>query len=793
MKNFTLTLLLMAGVWSVHAQLNMSLMSQVQYNDGLSDVWGWAAPDGTEYALVGLQNGFSIVSLEDPTNAEEVAFIPGPSSTWRDIKTNENVAYVSNETGEGLLVVDLSNLPDNFSDDDWYYWAPNIPEAGGTLSSIHNLYADEFGYLYIAGSNLNGGGLLYIDVFTDPFAPVYVGQGPSVYSHDIFVRDNIAYSSDIFAGYLSIHDVTDKTNSVQLATQTTPFAFTHNAWLSDDSQTVFTTDEQGNAPIAAYDISDFNDIVELDQFRPLSTIGLNVIPHNVHVFNDWLAISYYTDGGIVADASRPNNIIETANFDTFFGGNGGFSGAWGLYPFLPSEIILVSDIGNGLYVLDVEYVRACWLEGKVTDAVSGLPIPDADVDIDSEQVNMAATDLNGDYETGQAISGTFDVTFTRAGYQTLTVPAELNNGEVTILDVQLQPLQSFSLTGQTINDENGNPVPDAVVFIENEVISYAITTDASGNFSLNVLGGDYTVTAGKWGFNEVVADLSVTGASTLTLELPEGYKDDFVIDQGWSSTGNAATGIWVRDIPIGTDFNGAFSNPGEDIPNDLGERCYVTGNGGGGAGNDDVDDGTVTLTSPVMDLSSLSAPVISYRTWFFNDGGNGTPNDELTVRISNGSQTVIVETISNSQSLWRPTSQIQVADFISITDDMRISFETSDAANSGHLVEAGVDQFLVTDAGGPSNTFDQQDKVASLSAFPNPFKETLTVNYQLNDVFQNATMLVFNGLGQKVKTIALNGNEGTLSFGQDLSAGVYMLQVVAEGRTTQSVRVLKAK
>ncbi|MEZ4982763.1 MAG: hypothetical protein R2769_14490 [Saprospiraceae bacterium] len=49
----------------------------------------------------------------------------------------------------------------------------------------------------------------------------------------------------------------------------------------------------------------------------------------------------------------------------FFSPGAGFNGAWGAYPFLPSQTVLISDINSGLYVLQPNYVRACWLEGTV--------------------------------------------------------------------------------------------------------------------------------------------------------------------------------------------------------------------------------------------------------------------------------------------------------------------------------------------------------------------------------------------------------------------------------------------
>lgn len=427
------------------AQLNMSLLALVEYDQDLNDVWGYRSngPDSTEYALVGTRNGLSIVSLADPENPEETIFIPGQNSLWRDIKTWEDYVYVTNETGGGLLVVDMSQALDTIT---WYYWVPDIPNFG-QLTEAHNLFIDEFGYCYLAGTNLPNSRTVIVDVFTDPWNPQFVAVGPPVYAHDIYARDNIMYASEISLGRMAIYDVSNKGNITLLATQTTPASFTHNIWLSDDGTVAFTTDEIGGAPVAAYDISDLENIVELDQYRPIATLGQGVTPHNVHVWDDWLILSYYHDGGIIVDASRPHNLIEVGNFDTFFGV--GFGGAWGAYPFLPSGIVLVSDIGNGLYVLDANYVRACFLEGNVKDAFTGLAISNATIEIDSEQPNFTTSGLNGEYETGQAIPGTFEVTFSAAGYLTKVLTAELVNDEVTILNAELVPIDQavqFSAT-----------------------------------------------------------------------------------------------------------------------------------------------------------------------------------------------------------------------------------------------------------------------------------------------------------------------------------------------------------
>lgn len=681
------------------SQLNMSLLSHIPYSQSVNDIWGWVDPDdGTEYALVGTATGLSIVSLADPANATEVKFVPGANSTWRDIKSWGDFVYVTNETANGLMVVDMTDAPNNITSTDW---APALPGLG-TLKSCHNLFIDEFGYCYLAGSNINSGGVLIVDVFSNPGNPEFVSAMPSTYSHDVYARNNRVYSSQIFNGDLAIYDVTDKQNVTLLASQQTPFNFTHNSWLNDAGDVVFTTDEKANAPVTAYDISDLDNIVELDEYRPIATLGEGVIPHNVHVWNDWLVTSYYTDGGIIIDAARPDNLIEVGNFDTFFGAGAGFNGAWGLYPFLPSGIVLVSDIGNGLYVLGATYVRAAYLEGNVTDAITGLPINNASIAIDSEQPNLANTDLSGDYKTGQALAGTFDVNFSAAGYESKTVQATLDNGVLTILDVQLTPISSFQVSGQTIKAADGSPVEGAIVVVSNDQFNFTATTDANGNFAFpGIFAGQYDIYAGKWGYLAVsMSNFSISGATDISpILLEPGYQDDFILDLGWQATGNATTGLWERGEPVGTTFGGSFSNPDKDIDGDLGDQCYVTGNGGGGAGDDDVDNGTVTLTSPPMDLTTLVEPAVTYYDWFFNDGGNGAPNDKLKVRINNGMTEVVIETISSTTNGWTGPKEIKLSDFIAITDNMRIIFETSDLPTSGHLVEAAVDAFLVIDLG----------------------------------------------------------------------------------------------
>ncbi|RMG91694.1 MAG: hypothetical protein D6706_17985, partial [Chloroflexi bacterium] len=229
--------------------------------------------------------------------------------------------------------------------------------------------------------------------------------------------------------------------------------------------------------------------------------------------------------------------------------------------------------------------------------------------------------------------------------------------------------------------------------------SWTATTDVQGNFSINNFEtGLYDIFFGKWGYITHHIQQMILPGTTLNLSLTAGYYDDFIFDYGWMVSGNATTGMWERDIPIGTTYNGSQVNPANDIPDDSGEQCYVTGNGGGSAGTDDVDNGYTVLKSPVMDLSGYQDPYIQYYMWFFNGGGSSTPDDTMIVRISNGANTVDLITYNRHSPMSQWVKQkFRVRDYIQPTNNMQFTIRIVDAGN-GHLVEGGLDGFAVTDS-----------------------------------------------------------------------------------------------
>lgn len=792
---------LFAFCFFAHAQLNFTQISTLGYNIHISDIWGYTAPDGTEYALVGADNGLSIVSLADPANPVEVALIPGQQSFWRDIKTWKDFAYVTaDEAGstDGLLVVDLTQLPDAAP---FFNWNPTMPD-GATLNTCHNIFIDEFGVAYLAGCNSNSGGLIFIDVDTEPGVPTIMGVGAAEYSHDVYARDNIAYSAEINIGVFSAYDVEDKTNVTLEATQPTDFNFTHNVWLSDDGLTLFTTDEVGNAPVGSYDVSDLDDIKELDLFVPYATIDEGISPHNVHVWDDYLIISYYRNGCLLVDAAHPDNLIEVGYFDSFTQPGFTFDGAWGAYPFLPSGLVLLTDQNSGLFVLEPNYVRACYLEGFVTDASNAAPLFDATVDFVTEPT-FEKTDLAGEYKTGIATAGTYDIMISKPGYEPQVVSVDLENGEVTNLNVALVPLTPFEVTGKVVDEATGNPIADAQVSISNEDFDFNTLTDTNGDYTLSIFEGNYTFFAGKWGHKtagnideDFTADMTDLG----TTELEEGYEDVFSLDLGWEVTTDALQGNFERIFAEGYEVPGLgfFIQPDEDVVGDIGNSCFLTGSSTdlmesvfvGGAG-------TTAITSPVFDMSGMNTPTVSFYTWFYSifipqGGGYPPPGDDVLVaKITNGVDTVVVNEDMTTSLFDAPSfvkTEISLEDIIdpSATMQLIIEIETN---TDGDVTEAAVDFFEAYDADPVGLTENFLDNV-QLTVSPNPTTGRFLINYELGNFENSADLVVYDVFGKVVYTKTVANAGGQITVNENLPRGVYFVQIQTGNEVSEGVKLI---
>lgn len=296
-----------------------------------SSIWGHTAPDGREYALLGNYDGTSIIDITDAPDLREVSFISAAGSKWREIKVYQNYAYVVNESGGGMDIIDLTDLPHS---------AQKVSSFTG-FSTSHTLSIDEVrGILYAEGNSEEP---VRVYSLADPLMPQFITSIGLHDNHDMYAASNRVYLAEGHTGNIAIYDSTDLNNFVLLRRFSIPDAgFVHNVWPTDDGNYLLSTEENSGKTVKVWDIRDLNNIHIVGEY-----LGPNRFAHNVHVKGNIAYLAHYSSGLRVVDITDPSHPLEIG----FIQKDNSSNGAWGVFPFFPSGKIIISDIEEGLFVV----------------------------------------------------------------------------------------------------------------------------------------------------------------------------------------------------------------------------------------------------------------------------------------------------------------------------------------------------------------------------------------------------------------------------------------------------------
>ncbi len=740
------------------SDFNLELVSNVPIPSGCNDIWGFVDSNGVEYALVGTRTDTRIYDLSTPSQPIEKLIIPGTTTTWRDIKSYGNYIYsISDNTPDGLTVIDMSEAADTITYTN-YFPQVNFTTGPDTVVNAHNLYIDENGILYLCGTNVGVGGVIFLDLNIDPEEPPVLGIEDFNYAHDMFARGDTLYTSDIFQGRLSIYDISNKATPLLMGSTTTSMSFTHNAWPSDDGKYIFTTDERSNAWIDAYDISDIANIVKLDRIRTTENLN-DKAPHNTHYHNGYLVTSWYSEGVVVVDAHDPSNMVITGQYDTN-AGDSGFVGCWGTYPYLPSGLVLATDRQNGLFVLQPDYQRASYLTGLVNDEVTGLPLTDVMVSVADRDEITTFTDAMGRISAGTYGAGDFEITISKLGYITKTFTVQLISGETSDFIETLVPRELRTLNGVVINDTNGDPIEGGIVRLITDIDERILTADANGNFTTDVFEGSINMIAGAWGYlhREIAQDIDQEDID-LTIELSQGYQDDFVLDQNWEEIGSDPDYAWER-VEI-SDLGIA------DTPGDIGTEYYVL---------QGIVGGTSQLISPSMDLSGFNKPAIVFEYI------NIVAESQIVYSFETPQESGQVGTPSNT-NMW--TSQaLEPGDYVTDLTDVRFAITGVNTFGTQNMF--GFDAFRVIELE-PSSAADITES-SNYNIYPNPTQNNVTV--ESNDSSIKRLELV-DVTGKLLIAKEVNGEKVIQLNTTELEIGIYLLKIISDNSDIQTVKIVK--
>jgi choice-of-anchor B domain-containing protein len=392
-----------------------------------NDVWGWTDPtNGREYALMGLSTGTAFIDVTVPENPVHLGNLPSRSgaSSWRDIKVYLDHAFIVSEAlAHGMQVFDLTRLrsvaspPVTFSSDAVY----------DGFATAHNLAVNgDTGFVYAVGTNTCDGGLHIVDA-RSPLSPTFAGCfANDGYTHDAhcvtYSGPDTQYSGQEVCfnaneDTLTVVDVSDKDAPVQISrTGYVGFGYTHQGWLTPDHRYLLADDELDetnaghNTRTYVWDVSDLDAPVVVGQH----TGDSGAIDHNQYVHDGHVYQANYTSGLHVLrieDLSAPL-LTEVASFDLDpASDNPTFNGAWSVYPFFDSGIVLLSGIEQGLFVLQPQLgtepmptptptpvpPESFRISGDVLHYASGLPVGSVEVQLQGPSSSSASTDSAGSY------------------------------------------------------------------------------------------------------------------------------------------------------------------------------------------------------------------------------------------------------------------------------------------------------------------------------------------------------------------------------------------------------------
>lgn len=339
------------------------------YGNIYNEVWGLAV-NGSEFAIIGSTEGTHFINVTDPSKPSEDFFVRGASYgghiIHRDYHDHNGYLYaVSDEDTDALKstlqIIDIRNLPERID---------VVYDSNQKFRKSHNIFIDE-AQSRLYACNVRGGdspfsGLRVYDI--SELEPEFllelkgnIGGESFATIHDLYVRDNLAFLNAGNDGLLIV-DFSDISNPQLLSsirgTDYPESGYNHSGWLSDDGNYYYFADETWGTAMKVYDVSDPVNISLVTTLDAGNDSDFS-IAHNQVIVCDYLFSSYYYDGLQVHDISNPEEPVRVMFFPTTnLPARFNYEGAWGVYPLLPSGNILVSDMQNGLFIVE-KYTNYC--------------------------------------------------------------------------------------------------------------------------------------------------------------------------------------------------------------------------------------------------------------------------------------------------------------------------------------------------------------------------------------------------------------------------------------------------
>jgi PKD repeat protein len=269
------------------------------------------------------------------------------------------------------------------------------------------------------------------------------------------------------------------------------------------------------------------------------------------------------------------------------------------------------------------------LDGHVTNASGGSPIPDVTITADDGQGHSftANTDPSG-YYTQTLLAGIYDVNATVYGFQPSTVTGvEIITGTVTTEDFALTAVPTYTVSGYVTDLGTGDPLAAQVEFLDAPVAP--VNTDpATGFYSIEVAEGTWTMKATADQHASQTVTVNVSGDTSQNFALSP-FCDVLADDVENGNIGWTAQSPWA----ITTEASHSPTHSWTDSP--------------GGSYQNFVN---TSLTSPVVDLTDYAGMKLNFWHTYATESGYDYASVEYST--NGGSSWTPVESYDGSSPAW---------------------------------------------------------------------------------------------------------------------------------------------
>lgn len=241
----------------------------------------------------------------------------------------------------------------------------------------------------------------------------------------------------------------------------------------------------------------------------------------------------------------------------------------------------VSQLPSTRFIIETSGIGT--LSGTIKDAATGAPLEDATLTVAGYEGMSVCSDAQGAYTFRYVPVAASQLTATMPGYEDVTTTFNVSDGTVTTLNINMNQLAHYSLSGTLQAGDTRLAAAGAVVSVEG-YDNATTTADADGHWTLPVLytDKDYILSVAYPLYDIYRQEINYASENTVTMpaiELQRSLIPPYAVDAEVAADGGCVTLNWldplsrtglrgwrsVGDVSVQKDAGGDYSSTNYNV------------------------------------------------------------------------------------------------------------------------------------------------------------------------------------------------------------------------------------